>query len=135
MKPWRFCREGDHMTAPRFDLPTTDQETQPFWDGLQDGKFLLRHCNACGRDHYYPRPFCPTCWSDDLSWKQWARRLQEYLELVERLLWPDLIIVGGGVSKKSEKFLPHIELRTEIVAAALHNDAGIVGAALHAPTS
>jgi polyphosphate glucokinase len=72
---------------------------------------------------------------EDLSWKHWARRLQEYFELVERLLWPDLIIVGGGVSKKSDKFLPHIELDTEIVPAALHNDAGIVGAALHAPTS
>ncbi len=72
---------------------------------------------------------------EDLSWKHWANRLQEYFELVERLLWPDLIIVGGGVSKKSEKFLPHIELRTEIVPAALHNDAGIVGAALHAPAA
>ena len=72
---------------------------------------------------------------DDLSWKQWARRLQHYFELVERLLWPDLIIIGGGVSKKSDKFLPHVELRTELVPASLHNDAGIVGAALHAPTS
>ena len=70
---------------------------------------------------------------DDLSWKHWAQRLQTYFELVERLLWPDLIIVGGGVSKKSEKFLPHVELRTEIVPATLQNDAGIVGAALHAP--
>ena len=66
------------MTSPRFDLPTTDQETQPFWDGLQDGKFLLRHCNACGRDHYYPRPFCPTCWSDDLSWKEASGRAKIY---------------------------------------------------------
>ena len=72
---------------------------------------------------------------EDLSWKQWARRLQRYLELVERLLSPDLVILGGGVSKKSEKFLPDIELHTEIVPAALHNDAGIVGAALHAPSS
>lgn len=69
---------------------------------------------------------------EDLSWKHWAKRLQSYFELVERLLWPDLIIVGGGVSKKAEKFLPHVELRTEIVPAALQNDAGIVGAALHA---
>jgi polyphosphate glucokinase len=69
---------------------------------------------------------------DDLSWKHWAHRLQEYFELVERLLWPELIIVGGGVSKKAEKFLPRLDLRTEIVPAALHNDAGIVGAALGA---
>jgi uncharacterized OB-fold protein len=57
------------VTSPRFDLPSTDMETQPFWDGLKEGTFLLRHCNACGRDHYYPRPFCPTCWSDDVEWK------------------------------------------------------------------
>jgi polyphosphate glucokinase len=70
---------------------------------------------------------------EELSWKHWAHRLQHYFELVEQLLWPDLIIVGGGVSKKADKFLPFIELRTEIVAAALQNDAGIVGAALQAP--
>jgi polyphosphate glucokinase len=72
---------------------------------------------------------------DDLSWKEWAHRLQQYFELVERVLWPQLIIVGGGVSKRSEKFLPRIEIRTELVAAALHNDAGIIGAALVAPDS
>lgn len=53
----------------RFDLPTPDSETQPFWDALREGSFLLRHCETCGRDHYYPRPFCPSCWSDDLTWR------------------------------------------------------------------
>ena len=72
---------------------------------------------------------------DDLSWKEWAHRLSDYLELVEKLLWPNLIIIGGGVSRKSEKFLPHIRARTEIVPAQLLNDAGIVGAALFAPTA
>jgi polyphosphate glucokinase len=71
---------------------------------------------------------------DELSWKKFAQRLQAYLELVERLLWPDLIIIGGGVSKKSEKFLPRMKLRTTVVAAQLHNDAGIIGAATFAPT-
>jgi polyphosphate glucokinase len=71
---------------------------------------------------------------EDLSWKKWAHRVQEYLELLERLFWPDLIIIGGGISKKSEKFLPDIELSTRVVPATLHNDAGIVGAALFAPT-
>ena len=66
------------MSGPRFDLPSTDIETQPFWDGLKEHKFLLRHCNACGRDHYYPRPFCPTCWSDDLSWKPASGRGRLY---------------------------------------------------------
>jgi uncharacterized OB-fold protein len=64
--------------APRFDLPSIDVETKPFWDGLKEHKFLLRHCNACGRDHYYPRPFCPTCWSDDLSWKPASGRGRLY---------------------------------------------------------
>jgi polyphosphate glucokinase len=71
--------------------------------------------------------------NDDLSWGAYAKRLQAYLELVVRLLWPDVIIVGGGISRKAEKFLPRIHLRTEIVAAQLLNDAGIVGAALSAP--
>ncbi len=70
---------------------------------------------------------------DDLSWKRWAGRLQHYLQLVERLLWPRLFIIGGGVSKHADMFLPYIDLRTEIVPAQLHNDAGIVGAALVAP--
>ena len=72
---------------------------------------------------------------DDLSWKDWGHRLSDYMQLVEKLLWPDLIIVGGGVSRKSGKFLPHVRARTEIVPAQLLNDAGIVGAALFAPTA
>jgi polyphosphate glucokinase len=72
---------------------------------------------------------------EDLSWKAWAHRIEKYVHLLEALLSPDLIIVGGGVSKKSDKFLPHIECRTPIVPAAMHNDAGIVGAALFAPAN
>ena len=70
---------------------------------------------------------------DDLSWKAWAGRLERYLELVERVLWPQLIIVGGGVSAKADKFVPRLALSTVVVPAQLHNDAGIVGAALFAP--
>ncbi len=70
---------------------------------------------------------------DDLSWKEYAKRLDSYLELVHRLLWPDLIIIGGGVSKKADKFLPYCTVETEVVPAALENDAGIVGAAMYAP--
>jgi len=69
---------------------------------------------------------------EDLSWKHWAQRLEQYFELLESLLWPELIIVGGGVSKKAEKFLPHIDVRTPIVAARLQNESGIIGAAVHA---
>jgi polyphosphate glucokinase len=71
--------------------------------------------------------------AEDLSFKQWAKRLHKYLHLVERLVWPELIIIGGGISKKADKFLPLIELNTPMVPAQLHNDAGIVGAALFAP--
>lgn len=66
----------------------------------------------------------------DMSWKDWAKRLDEYLDVVERLFWPDLIIVGGGASKNHEKFIPFLTIRTPIVPAQMFNDAGIVGAAL-----
>ena len=66
---------------------------------------------------------------EGLSYTQWAKRLQRYYKHVEDLLWPDLIVVGGGVSKKHEKFLPLLDLRTPIVPAKLRNDAGIIGAA------
>lgn len=66
---------------------------------------------------------------DDLDWEQWAERLQRYFRVVEDLFWPDLIVVGGGVSKKHANFLPLLDLRTPIVPATLRNAAGIVGAA------
>ena len=69
----------------------------------------------------------------NLSWQEWAKRVQRYLEHVERLFSPDLFIVGGGASKQSEQWLPHVEIGTEIVPAQMANNAGIVGAALSAP--
>ena len=70
----------------------------------------------------------------DLSWHKWARRVEEYLRYVEALLSPSLIVVGGGVSKHADKFLPLISgVRARIEPAAMHNNAGIVGAALAAP--
>jgi polyphosphate glucokinase len=69
---------------------------------------------------------------EDLSWEKWAKRLTTYFKAVEDLLWPDLIVVGGGVSKKADKFLPLVHCRTPIVPATLLNDAGIIGAALAA---
>jgi polyphosphate glucokinase len=64
-----------------------------------------------------------------MSYSEYVPRLQRYYEVVEALFWPDLIVVGGGVSKKSDKFLPKLKLKTEIVPAKLLNSAGIVGAA------
>ncbi|ALC21117.1 polyphosphate--glucose phosphotransferase [Streptomyces pristinaespiralis] len=69
----------------------------------------------------------------DLTWQHWARRVQKYLAHVEMLFSPELFIVGGGVSRKADKFLPLIEgVRAEIVPAELQNNAGIVGAAMAA---
>jgi polyphosphate glucokinase len=67
-----------------------------------------------------------------LSWKAWAARLSEVLVAYEQLLWPDLFVIGGGVSRRHEEFLPLLECSTPVVPAALGNDAGIVGAALEA---
>ncbi len=67
---------------------------------------------------------------EDLPWKKYARRLNRYLLEMEKLFWPDLFIVGGGISKQSEKFLPLLTIETPIIPAELLNDAGIVGAAL-----
>ena len=66
---------------------------------------------------------------ENLSYKEWAKRLQRYYSHVENLFWPDLFVVGGGISKSADKFLPLLDLRTPIVPAELRNEAGIVGAA------
>ncbi len=70
---------------------------------------------------------------DDLSWKEYAARLEDYLNLLHRLFYPELIIVGGGISKKSDKYLPLIDVPTEVVPAKMQNEAGIIGAAMSAP--
>ncbi len=68
---------------------------------------------------------------EGLSYEVWAtERLQPYYRMLEDLLWPDLIVVGGGISRKSHKFLPLLDLRTPIVPAELENKAGIIGAAV-----
>ena len=69
---------------------------------------------------------------EDLSWKKWGKRVNKYLEHLEFIFSPDLFILGGGVSKKSEKYLEYLTPKTPIVPAKLLNEAGIVGAALEA---
>jgi len=66
----------------------------------------------------------------DLSWKAWAKALTRYYRAVEAVLSPDLFVIGGGVSKHSERFVPLIGVDTPIVPATLRNSAGIIGAAL-----
>lgn len=69
---------------------------------------------------------------DNLSWKKYAKRLNRYLAVMEKLFWPNLFIIGGGISKEHEKFLPLLTVDTPIVPAQQFNEAGIVGAALAA---
>ena len=66
----------------------------------------------------------------ELSWKRWSKRFNEYLLEVERLFWPDLIILGGGLSKSTTKFMPHLTVQAPVVPAQMLNEAGIIGAAM-----
>jgi polyphosphate glucokinase len=67
----------------------------------------------------------------ELTWEQWGKRLDEYLGRLEELTWPDLMILGGGASRKAEKFLPLLHTRAGIVPARFRNEAGIIGAAIY----
>jgi polyphosphate glucokinase len=68
----------------------------------------------------------------DLSWEEWGGRLHDYVEVLEALIWPELIIVGGGVSSKHKKFFKFIKSRAKLVPAQFLNQAGIAGAAMWA---
>lgn len=56
------------LSGPRFDQPMVEDESRPFWDGLRDGRLLIKRCADCGAYHHYPRPFCPSCWSEAVDW-------------------------------------------------------------------
>ena len=71
---------------------------------------------------------------EGLGYKKWAKRLTKYYGLMEKYFNPDLFVVGGGVSRQSDKFLPYLDIKTAIVPAKLRNEAGIVGAAYYAST-
>jgi hypothetical protein len=60
--------------GPRFDLPTIEPESQPFWDAAKQGRFLIQRCGDCGAAQHYPRPFCVACWSDRVSWEEASGR-------------------------------------------------------------
>jgi len=67
------------VPAPtRRDLPTIEDETRPFWDAAREGRFLIVRCRSCGKAHHYPRPFCPFCWSDDVTWEDASGRATLY---------------------------------------------------------
>jgi uncharacterized protein len=66
------------VAAMRFDLPTPDAETQPWWDAAREGRLLIKRCSSCGRPHFYPRPFCPHCWSTAVEWEEASGRATLY---------------------------------------------------------
>jgi polyphosphate glucokinase len=100
-----------------------------FNDGVLLPNTELGHLEMNGRDAEH-QASARVRDEEDLSWKKWAERVDQYLDMVDHLLWPDLVIIGGGVSKKAEKFFPYLDTRAELVPAELQNEAGIVGAAL-----
>ena len=102
--------------------------TALFYNGVLIPNAELGHLEIEGVD-YETKAAYSAMERDGLSFEQWAKRLQKYYSTLERLLVPDLFIVGGGVSKNHEKFLPLLKLKTPIVPATTKNSAGIIGAA------
>ncbi|CAL9547920.1 polyphosphate--glucose phosphotransferase [Streptomyces sp. enrichment culture] len=103
-----------------------------FTDGVLVPNSELGHLELSGHDAE-KRASSKAKEDGDLSWERWARRVEKYLAHVEMLFSPELFIIGGGVSRKSAKFLHYIDgLQAEVVPAELQNNAGIVGAAMRA---
>jgi polyphosphate glucokinase len=102
-----------------------------FNDGLLVPNTELGHMEIRGRDAER-RSAAAARIRRGLSWKAWTADLDEHLQAIDKLFWPNLIILGGGVSKQPEKFLPRLTVRPRVVPATLRNDAGIVGAAMAA---
>ncbi len=69
---------------------------------------------------------------EGISYKKWSKRLTKYYGLLEKYFNPDLIVIGGGVSRQADKFIPRIDIKTKVVPATLRNEAGIIGAAYYA---
>jgi len=65
----RNCTRGSHtLSTVRFDLPTPDADSAVFWAAAKEERLLIKHCEHCGAYIYYPRPFCPRCWSENVEW-------------------------------------------------------------------
>lgn len=62
----------------RMDLPTIEAESRPYWEAAAEGRLLLRSCRDCGEAHHYPRPFCPSCWSESVEWTESSGRATLY---------------------------------------------------------
>jgi polyphosphate glucokinase len=102
-----------------------------FYNGTLVPNLELGHMEIRGRDAER-RSAAAARIRRGISWKAWASDLDEHLLAIEKLFWPQLFIIGGGVSKRSERFIPRLTVRAEVIPAKLLNDAGIVGAAMAA---
>jgi polyphosphate glucokinase len=102
-----------------------------FYNGMLIPNLELGHMEIRGRDAER-RSAAAARTRRGLSWKAWAADLDEHLLAIERLFSPQLFIIGGGVSKRADQFIPRLTVRAEVIPAALRNDAGIVGAAMAA---
>jgi polyphosphate glucokinase len=102
-----------------------------FNDGVLVPNTELGHMEIRGRDAER-RSAAAARTRRGLSWKAWAADLDEHLHAIDKLFWPNLIILGGGVSKQPDKFIPRLTVRPRVLPAVLRNDAGIVGAAMAA---
>lgn len=105
--------------------------TSVFTNGCLVPNTELGHIEIDGYDAEY-RASDAARKRDGLSWKRWGKRFNRYLLTLEKLLWPEVFILGGGVSKKHAKFFPYLTVEAEVLPAGLLNEAGIVGAALAA---
>jgi polyphosphate glucokinase len=133
------------LAEMRFGLGATDPDTQKgvvifltlgtgvgsalFNDGVLVPNTELGHMEIRGRDAER-RSAAAARIRRGLSWKAWTQDLDEHLQAIDRLFWPRLFIIGGGVSKQADKFIPRLTCRPPVLAATLRNEAGIVGAAL-----
>jgi polyphosphate glucokinase len=102
-----------------------------FYNGTLVPNLELGHMEIRGRDAER-RSAAAARIRRGISWKAWAADLDEHLLAIEKLFWPQLFIIGGGVSKRADKFIPRLTVRAEVIPAKLLNDAGIVGAAMAA---
>jgi polyphosphate glucokinase len=102
-----------------------------FWNGILVPNLELGHMEIRGRDAER-RSAAAARLRRGISWKAWAQDLDEHLLAIEKLFSPRLYIIGGGVSKRSERFIPRLTVRAAVVPAKLLNDAGIVGTAMSA---
>ncbi|HEV8546103.1 MAG TPA: ROK family protein [Candidatus Limnocylindrales bacterium] len=102
-----------------------------FNDGVLVPNLELGHMEIRGRDAER-RSAAVARTRRGLSWKAWANDLDEHLHAIDKLFWPNLLILGGGVSKAPERFIPRLTVRPRVLPATLRNDAGIVGAAMAA---